>query len=93
MEDLSQADSKTTGTIGSTNCDVYIFNKTDGTKTRVYMNGNKLMAFEMISKDGNVDSATYITTLSENVPKLPPADYTKQNVISFMSSMESVLGE
>ena len=93
MEDLSQADSKTTGTIGSTNCDVYIFNKTDGTKTRVYMNGNKLMAFEMINKDGNVDSATYITTLSETVPKLPPADYTKQNVISFMSSMESVLGE
>ena len=93
MDDLSQAESKTTGTIGSTNCDVYVFSKSDGTKTRVYMNGNKLMAFEMLNKDGLVDSATYITTLSETVPKLPPADYTKQNVISFMSSMESVLGE
>jgi hypothetical protein len=93
MEDLDKADVTTTGTIGSTACDVYIFNKSDGTKTRVYMNGDRLMALETVDASGVVDSATYITTLTDNVPTLPPKDYSKQNVISFISSMEDILGD
>lgn len=93
MEDLSKADVVTTGTIGSVNCDVYIFNKSDGTKTRVYMNGDRLVALETVDAAGVVDSATYITTLTDNVPTLPPRDYSKQNVLSFISSMEEILGD
>lgn len=93
MQDLSKADSKTTGTINNTNCDVYIFNKTDGTKTRVYMNGTHLAAFEIVNTNGVVDSATYITTLTDSIPMLPPADYTKQNIISFMTSAEEMMGD
>lgn len=91
MDPLSEADAKTEGTIGSTSCDVYVFNKSDGTKTRVYMNGNKLMAFEIVDTNGLVDSATYITTLSSEIPELPPKDYAKQNILSFMANMEELL--
>ena len=93
MDDLDKADEQTEGTIGSTSCDVYVFNKSDGTKTRVYMNGNRLMAFEIVGENGLVESATYITSLSAETPVLPPANYTKQNVISFMTSMEDLMGE
>ena len=93
MEDLSAADSVTTGTIGSTACDVYVFNKDDGGKTRVYLNGDRLMAFEKVDADGNVTSATYITTLTSEIPTLPPQDYTKQNALSFVMSMEEMMSE
>ena len=93
MEDLDKADSKTTGTIGSTACDVYIFNKADGSKTRVYMNGSHLLAFEVVNTEGVVESATYITTLTADIPTLPPEDYEKQNAITFMMAMEEIMGD
>ena len=93
MQDLDQADSVTTGTVGSTSCDVYIFNKDDGTKTRVYLNGDHLAAFEVVGTDGAVVSATYITTLTSEIPPLPPKDYTKQSAVSFIMSMEEMMGD
>lgn len=93
MEDLDQADSVTTGTIGSTTCDVYIFNKDDGTKTRVYLNGEHLLAFEVVDENGTVTSATYINTLTADIPKLPPEDYEKQNALNFIMSMEDMMDE
>ena len=93
MENLDNADSVTTGTIGSTPCDVYIFNKDDGGKTRVYLNDGHLMAFEKVDADGTVSSATYINTLTAEIPKLPPEDYTKQNALSFVMSMEEMMGD
>ena len=93
MEDLDQADSVTTGTIGSTTCDVYIFNKDDGTKTRVYLNDGHLLAFEVVDENGTVSSATYITTLTADIPQLPPEDYEKQNAINFIMSMEDMMGD
>ena len=93
MQDLDEADSVTTGTIGSTACDVYIFNKDDGTKTRVYLNGDHLTAFEVVGADGAVVSATYITTLTSEIPQLPPNDYTKQSAINFIMSMEEMMDD
>ncbi len=93
MEDLADADSVTTGTIGSTACDVYVFSKDDGSKTRVYLAGEHLMAFEKVDADGTVNSATYINTLTSEIPKLPPKDYTKQNALSFVMSMEEMMGD
>lgn len=93
MQDLDEADSVTTGTIGSTACDVYIFNKDDGTKTRVYLNGEHLTAFEVVGADGAVVSATYITTLTSEIPQLPPNDYTKQSAINFIMSMEEMMDD
>ena len=93
MQDLDKADEKTTGTVNNKNCDLYIFNKSDGTKTRVYMDGTHLVAFEIANADGTVDSATYIDTLTETIPTLPPSDYTKQNIISFMTAAEEMMGD
>ena len=93
MQDLDEADSVTTGTVGSTECDVYIFNKDDGTKTRVYLNDGHLKAFEVLGTDGAVASATYITTLTSEIPPLPPEDYTKQSAVSFIMSMEEMMGD
>ena len=93
MEDLDTADSVTTGTIGSTPCDVYIFNKEDGGKTRIYLNDGHLMAFEKVDADGTVTSATYISKLTAEIPPLPPEDYTKQNALSFVMSMEEMMGD
>lgn len=93
MQDLDEADSVTTGTVGSTECDVYIFNKDDGTKTRVYLNNGHLKAFEVLGTDGAVASATYITTLTSEIPPLPPEDYTKQSAVSFIMSMEEMMGD
>jgi len=93
MEDLSKADQTSNATMNGTACKVYVFNKSDGTKTRVFMNGNELLGFEMLATDNTVDTATYINTITQDIPTLPPADYTKQNIITFMTSMEAIMGE
>ena len=45
---------------------------------------------------GELDITMYrddITTLSDTVPVLPPPEYEKQNVITFITSMEELIGD
>lgn len=93
MDDLADADETNSATFNGTPCKVYIFNKSDGTKTRVFMDGSHLLAFEMLGANDVVDSATYINTITADIPALPPADYSKQNIISFIASLESIFGD
>ena len=92
MPPLTEASSVADGAVNGTPCKIYTFNKEDGGATKVYLNGAKLLCFERTLKDGKLDSATYVTSISGTVPELPPADYEKQNVLSFMTSMESLIG-
>ncbi|MBQ7638006.1 MAG: hypothetical protein IJS90_03795 [Clostridia bacterium] len=91
MGDLNKADQVSNATLNGTACKVYIFNKSDGSKTRVFMNGNKLLGFEIVSADNQVETATYLKTITSTIPTLPPKDYTKQNIVSFMTSMDSLI--
>ncbi len=91
MRELSDADSVSKGTLGGAACTVYTFNKSDGSKTRVYVKGDYLLAFEIVTPDGKVDSATYISKMSTKLPQLPPADYSKENLLTFISNVESEL--
>lgn len=93
MDPLSAADQTSSATLNGKACTVYVFNKSDGTKTRVFMDGNKLLGFEIVGTNDVVDSATYINNISADIPTLPPKDYTKQNILTFMTSMESILGD
>ncbi|MCH5198883.1 MAG: hypothetical protein J1E34_08260 [Oscillospiraceae bacterium] len=93
MDDLSSADEKNSASLNGKACTVYIFNKSDGTKVRVFMDNNRLLGFEIVSIDGVVDSATYINSISADIPVLPPQNYTKQNILTFMTSMESLFDD
>ena len=92
MPPLAEASSVEDGAVNGTPCKVYTFNKEDGGATKVYLNGAKLLCFERTLKSGKLDSATYVTEISGTVPELPPKDFEKQNVLSFMTSMESLIG-
>ena len=92
MPELSKAAKVEDGAVNGVPCRIYTFNKEDGGATRVYLNGAKLLCFERLLKGGGLDSATYVTELTSAVPQLPPADYEKQNVVKFMTSMESLIG-
>ena len=92
LKPLDQADAVSAGTLGSKNCTVYTFNnESDGGKKRVYMDGAELLAIENIAADGTMDSAIYITTLTDKIPTLPPADYKSKNLISFISDISSLM--
>lgn len=92
MDDLSEADEVNNATLNGEACTVYIFNRPDKTKTRVFMDGDHLLAFEVVNSRDIVESATYINKITADIPALPPSDYTRQNIIAFLTSMESVLG-
>ena len=92
MKDLSEADSISKGTLGSTSCSIYTFNKEDGSKTRVYVKGDRLLALEILAANGKVDTATYFTKITSTIPQLPPSDYSKENLLTFITNIESQLG-
>lgn len=92
MAPLTQADTVADGELNGTKCKIYTFNKESGSRTVIYMNGNKLLALETVS--GNSRSVNYFTTVSATVPadkSAPPADYTKVGIFKFMTEMGDVL--
>ena len=92
MKPLSEADAVNAGTFGSRDCTIYTFkNEDDGGKRRVYMNGADLLAIEKVSAEGKVDTAIYVNTLTDTIPTLPPADYSSQNLIAFISDISDKL--
>ena len=93
MKPLSEADTVADGELNGTSCKIYTFNKESGIRTVVYMNGNKLLAFENIDADGS-RATTYITSISGAIPadkSAPPANYKKANMLEFMTAMGDVM--
>lgn len=91
MPALSEATTVADGELNGTACKIYTFDK-GGARTVVYMSGSKLLCFENV--EGNSRSATYITSITANVPadKInPPSGYKKANLIQFMTAMSGVL--
>ena len=93
MQPLSAANTTADGELNGTACKIYTFNKSDGARTVVYMNGNRLLAFENIDASGS-RATTYITSITGTVPAdkcSPPADYEKANLLKFMTAMGDVM--
>ena len=85
---LSDATSVTDGTFEATPCKVYSFlNEETGAETRIYMNGNKLLAMEQL-QNGKSVSVMRFTSVSKSFPAFPPAGYAKQDILKFMAAME-----
>lgn len=91
MKPLDEADETRDSMINGVSCKEYIFEKEDGTSTHVFMNGKKLLAFEQVNDKNVFDSGTYIDEISAAIPPLPPADYEKQNIYTFITTMEGFL--
>ena len=95
MEPLSQANAVADGNLNGQACKIYNFSKQDGSKTLVYMNGNKLLGFEAYDASEKLVSGTYVTSITANVPadKInPPADYKEASLTSFMGMLTDVIG-
>lgn len=85
---LSDATSVTDGAFEATPCKVYSFlNEETGAETRIYMNGNKLLAMEQLQNGSRV-SVMRFTSVSRSFPAFPPAGYAKQDILKFMAAME-----
>lgn len=91
MKPLSDANEIQDSAINGVPCKVYIFIREEGGTTRVYMDGERLLGFEKIREDGVYETGTYIDEISAVIPTLPPSDYTKQNIYSFITTMEGIL--
>lgn len=93
MEPLSKAQSTSKATLNGQNCTLYTFQKPDGSLSKVYMNGNKLVGVEAYEGTKMV-SATYFDFITANVPadKIDPAaGYKKTGLFDFMSMLGEVL--
>ena len=92
---LEDADSVTQTTVNGSECTCYEFKKENGTATHIYMDGNSLKGFATVNSSGVVTTANYIDYFSAQVPPemvSPEAGgYTKQNMVTFMSSLMSVM--
>ncbi len=94
MESLDKASSVADGALNGQACKVYTFQKSDGSKTVVYINGSRLLGFEAFDTAGNYSTGTYINSITANVPadKMnPPADYKEMGMTSFMALLSDVL--
>ena len=93
LEPLSQATRTSQATLKGKNCTVYEFEKSDGTVSKVYMNGNSLMGLETV-ENGTVLSATYIDSITDAVPadKInPSSSYSKKSVFEFMGMLSDIM--
>lgn len=85
MPPLSAADSVGAGTAEGKACTVYTFKLADGSVTRVYMNGSRLLAIENITAGEQVYMRVY--SVSSKLPTLPPSDYRSVVSAIFIASM------
>ena len=91
MKPLTEAERVEDATVNGVPCKAYVYPKEDGGYTRICLNGEKLVGVEKYNADGSFDSATYVDEISKDVPALPPQDFKKQNIFSFMTSMQGLL--
>ncbi len=92
MKPLTEAKSVEDATVNGIPCKAYVYEKEDGSgTTRICLNGEKLVGVEKYNADGTFDSATYVDEISKDIPTLPPQDFKKQNIFSFMTSMQGLL--
>ena len=93
MEDLSKAERTSQATLNGKNCTVYEFTKEDGLVSKVYMSGTTLVGLESV-ENGTVVTATYIDSITANVPadkKAPSSAYEKKSVFEFMGLLTDVM--
>ena len=93
MEPLNKAQGTSKATLNGQNCTVYSFAKADGSTSKVYMNGNKLVGIEAY-EGTRITSATYFDFITASVPadKInPDTSYKKTGIFDFMSMLGEVL--
>ena len=91
MLPLSDADTVADGEFNGSACKIYTFNKDDGSRTVVYMNGNKLLGFEDVSSSGT--STTIITSITSEIPAdiaNLPSGYKKVGMFRFMNELNGI---
>ena len=76
MKNLSQANDVQDAMLNSTPCTAYTFNNANGTKTRVFISGSRLLGFDLINAAGQLDTRILIDSITATVPTLPPKDYS-----------------
>ena len=94
MKPLSEANAVTDGTLNGQACKIYNFSNEDGTRTLIYMNGNRLLGMEVYSASDTLTSGTYFESVSATIPEdkmSPPAGYTKTTFTKFMTMLAGVL--
>lgn len=92
MKPLSEAKDVQDATVNGVACKAYVYDKEDGGTSHICISGDRLVAIEKYNADGTFDSATYVDEITASIPTLPPTDYKKQNLFSFMASMQGDLG-
>ena len=92
MKPLSEAKEVLDATVNGVACKAYVYDKEDGGTSRICISGDRLVAIEKYNADGTFDSATYIDEISAAIPTLPPTDYKKVNIFTFMTSVQGDLG-
>ncbi len=87
LKPLSAANTVARGTVNGVACTAYIFNMSDGSKYRVYINGQRLLALESLSAAGVQEMYLRVDSISATLPTLPPSNYTKVTAARFMASV------
>lgn len=95
MDPLSEAISVSDENYKGVPCKKYVFkDKTDGTLSNVYMNGQKLVCVAALDSKGRAASFIDFDLVTDEIPenkKRPPSDYKKTGMIEFLSMLEAVV--
>lgn len=99
LPELSEASAVTEEAYEGHNCQVYHFEAEDGTKTLVYLDGEKLISLVDVDVDGEIISTWYVDVITTDIPEektAPPADYKcyegLPGMMEFMTEFEDVIG-
>ena len=85
---LSEATSVGSTAFEGTSCTAYTFvSAEDGRQTKVYLQGKKLVAIEQLDAAGKRVSVMRVESITTDFPAFPPKDYTKKNLLSFMTDL------
>lgn len=93
MKPLDTADTVADGELGGVPCKIYTFIQDSGSRSVIYMDGNRLLAFETVDASGS-RVTTYITSITADVPadkRDLPAGYKKVGLLKFMNALEGVI--
>ena len=91
MKGLDQAASVTDGAYDGTPCKVYVMNYEDGTTSKIYLNGAKLLAVENFTSDGKNASTMVIHSVASGFPAMPPSDYKKSGYMEFLTLLAKAM--
>ena len=85
---LSKANAVTRAKLDGTDCLIYTFDGTDGSRIRVYTSGSRLLALENVNPKGQTVTMMRVEKVSKTLPQLPPSDYRSKNLLAFVSEMQ-----